>query len=226
MQPSRLMRAWRALLGCRSCSHWFFLAAAAGSIVFGFFHALALPLTVTPDGLVYLNLSDLFGTPDLPAHWHFARTPLFPLTLKVGTTVLGRQANAVVGVLSFLGIATVLVVGATTRILAGPVAGAVVILLVTWCPSFVAFQHHALSEIGTAFFFALLVLMLIWPSRNSSSHWGKVVALILILSLGYHWRSSMLVMAPISALLFFLTVWRIDREGCARRWGGCWSRLA
>jgi len=124
----------KAMLG----GHHVFWGAVVFVVLFSFAHTLALPLAISYDGYIYIDLGDMLGSPDLPERWHVFRGPLFPLALKVGTAVLGRQANAATAVVTSFGLATALIVGATTRLLVGPLAGAVAMVLIALYPSFVA----------------------------------------------------------------------------------------
>src|SRR5262245_25499152 len=113
----------------------------------------------TFDGYIYLDLADVLGSPRFPGDWHFARTPLFPLALKGSLALLGRNPYSVLLLLAVIGLATALILGATARRLAGPLAGALVVLLIAWYPTWISYQHLVLTEIGTGFFIASIAAL-------------------------------------------------------------------
>ncbi len=180
-------------------NRFFWISALVATVVSGV-HAIVLPLCITYDGIGYLDLADVLGSDRFPEEWASYRYPLFPLYLKAILFLFGRQANALVAGMTAIGVATILLVGFSVRRLVGPkVAGASMVLLAVY-PTFVAYQHLVLTEIGTAFFLSLFVAILLWPFHGRGPLWKRTAALILALVFGNFWRSSLMALAAVVAL--------------------------
>lgn len=167
-------------------------------------HAISLPMGTTYDGFVYLDLADVLDSARFPSEWHLARTPLFPLALKAVLWLFGRQPNAVIALLTTLGLANVLVIGATVRAMAGPVAAALVIVLIACYPTSIAYQHLVLTESGTALLMASIVAMTVWSRSGGAFLWRRTLALAGTLAVAYYWRQALFSLA---ALVAGLHVW-------------------
>ena len=174
-------------------------------------HILALPIGITYDGHVYLDLADVVGSSRFPRDWNLARTPLFPLALKISFGVFGRQPLAAIFVTSIAGLAGVLITGNLASRLSGKTGGALVLILLSLNPMLVSYEHFVLSETGTAAFFAAIVSLLLWYPADSRHLWLKAVGLSALLAGGYYWRQNILYLALPVAVLHGLGGWT--------RWG-------
>ncbi|PWU08263.1 MAG: hypothetical protein C5B51_08045, partial [Terriglobia bacterium] len=134
-------------------------------------HMISLPVAVTYDGFIYIDMADVLGSSRFPQDWNFARTPLFPLTLKLAFWAFGRQPLAVIAVSSTLGLAGTFIVGRLVRRYAGEVAAALAMVVMALFPTSVAYQHFALTEVGTAFFLVLIAAALLLPADRPRQVW-------------------------------------------------------
>lgn len=171
-------------------------------------HILALPIGITYDGHVYLDLADVVGSSRFPRDWNLARAPLFPLALKISFSVFGRQPLAAIFVTSVAGLAGVLMTGALASHLSGKTGGALVLILLSLNPMLVSYEHFVLSETGTAAFFAAIVSLSLWYPADSRHLWLKAVGLSALLAGGYYWRQNILYLALPAAVLHSIGGWR------------------
>ena len=176
-------------------------------------HVLAFPIGITYDGHVYLDLADVVGSGRFPRDWDPARTPLFPLALKVSFCVFGRQPLAAIFVTSVAGLVGVLVTGNLASRLGGKTGGALVLVLLSLNPMLVSYEHFVLSETGTAAFFAAIVSLSLWYPADSRGLWLKAVGLAALLASGYYWRQNILYLALPVAVLHSIGGW--TRRGCS-----------
>lgn len=169
-------------------------------------HTVSLPVLVTYDGHLYVDLADVLGSNRFPADWDFLRTPLYPLGLKLAFWLLGKQPLSVIalgGLLGFLGIWSL---GAAVKEMGYPRAAAAGVVSATLYPTLVAYEHCLLSETGTFFFIALIVRAIVWmPERRS---WQlKTSVLTALLAGGFYFRPTFLYLAPVvGGLLLFSTL--------------------
>jgi Dolichyl-phosphate-mannose-protein mannosyltransferase len=171
-------------------------------------HMISLPLGITYDGHVYIDLANILGSPRFPADWNIARTPLLPLTLKLSFWVFGRQPLAAIFVPSAVALIGILAIGATVKRIGGPTAGAATLVLLSLSPTLVAYQHFVLTETGTFCFLAMMIRISLWYPADQRRNWMKVSGIILILGIGYYWRQNLLSMGPLFASLHGFGSWR------------------
>jgi len=203
----------------RRTEGWFY--AAAVSLVLGFWlaHVVSLRLLITYDGLGYIDLSDVLGSSRFPADWNVTRTPLFPLSLKIAFLMFGRQALTAILVPALYALGGTLLLGASVKRLAGPLAAAVVILAVSAFPTLVAYEHCVLTETGSLFFISLALYTLLWTPRRL---WHRTAALALALAAAYYWRQNILSLAPVIALVHVLTAGNEFQQAPRGAW---WNRI-
>jgi hypothetical protein len=181
---------------------WGYRAAWLLCLSVTFCHIVSLPLVVSFDSTWYVYLADILGTPRFPGSWDFLRTPIFPALLKFAFWLWGRQAMAVFALQSCLACAGVWFLSRTVRVLGLHAESAIAVAVLAAFPTFVAYQHVLMTEIGSFFFFSLVVCLLAWPSASSlmGAMW-----LALALALGYYHRSSLLYLAPPAGAIYVLT---------------------
>jgi hypothetical protein len=188
-----------------------YVAAILVALAFSVIHLVSLPIGITYDGYYYIDLADVLGSARFPADWHPIRTPLYPLSLKLSFWLLGIQPLAVILVSTVLGTTTVLLLGRIARLLGGEWCGVIVVLLVTFYPTAIAYEHLVLTEIGTSLFLVLLMTVAIWQIRTEADTWKQAAACSLILTIGYFWRQPILQLAPVAAVLWLAGAWKFFR---------------
>jgi 4-amino-4-deoxy-L-arabinose transferase-like glycosyltransferase len=171
-------------------------------------HLTALPVGITYDGHIYIDLANVLWSKRFPQDWFFARTPLYPCALKLSFWLFGKQPLSVVLVSSIAGLIGILAVGSAIKREAGPVSGLITLVLLSLFPTLVAYEHFALTEAGTFCFLALILWLLIWRPTAERHQWRKMAALVLVISAGYYWRQNVIFMAPFAALVYGISVWR------------------
>lgn len=203
------------------------LALAAG---FTLLHMLALPLAIPYDGHEYIDFAAVLFSERFPADWRPPiRTPGYPFVLEIAFRILGRQPLAVVAVNAAFALGLLAIVARAARSIAGPMAAGVAVLVVAAFPLAVAYQHHALTESGTAFFLTLVTGILLLPVAGVRAGWWKALALALAVAAGYYQRQSLQFVVPAVAVLLPLSAcWPPGsrwRAGLTRPPGG-WLVLA
>jgi len=168
------------------------------SILFQVIHCLALPIVVTWDGFLYVDLADVIGTTRFPNDWDFLRTPLFPVLLKMAFSLLGKHALAVIGLNTLLGFLGVICLGHTIRRVGSPIAGALVIILLTFYPILITYQHCLLSDAGNFCCLAILISLFFWHPR---SRYARTSALILGITFAYYFRPNLLYLSVVIGFL-------------------------
>lgn len=201
--PSRevALKAKRWTTRVRRLSANPFAWAILFAVSFSAIHVAFLPLSISYDGLVFLDLADILGSERFPRDWEVWRTPLFPLFLKVWLAAFGRSPHTLLAGLALLGLGVALTLGITARRFAGDAAAALVVVLVSAHPTFICYQHTVLSEVGSSLFLALFVCVLV---VSSTRPWLKTLTLAALLGAGYYWRQPLLSLAPIVAVLYGL----------------------
>src|SRR5262249_7512436 len=121
---------------------WTLIACGVLSLL----HMLALPLVMSWDGFLYVQLADILGHPEHAPEWDYLRTPLFPLLLKVCWKLIGRQALSLALLNTTFGFLGAWLVGATVKQLKSPILGACTLLFVSLYPVLVAYEHCMLTE--------------------------------------------------------------------------------
>lgn len=174
-------------------------AALVGSAVFGVLHLLALPVLITHDGGDYIRMG--LGFPHtLFDGWDYARTPIYPLALRLGFWVLGRGAlgamlpNVLFALVGIWALGTAL-----RRSSEGLAIGGVVLL--TLYPTMIVYQHAVLTEAGSFMFLALLANWATWRPVNPKR---KLHALLLGTIAIFYFRATSLVLVPLAAVILAL----------------------
>jgi 4-amino-4-deoxy-L-arabinose transferase-like glycosyltransferase len=171
-------------------------------------HLIALPVGITYDGHIYIDLADVLWSKRFPQDWFFARTPLYPCALKLSFWLFGKQPLSVVLVSSIVGLIGIFAVASTIKREAGPVTGLITLVSLSLFPTLVAYEHFALTEAGTFCFLALILWLLMLRPRTERHQWWTTVALVLVISCGYYWRQNVIFMAPFAALVYGISVWK------------------
>ncbi len=205
-----LSEKWRARISGRTI----YFSAMACAVLLGVVYLASLSVGISYDGHDYIDLADILGTARFPAAWNPFRTPLFPLALKISFWLFGKQALALVMVMSTAGIAGILVLGIIVKDLAGYIAGAVIIIVLSLYPTLVAYERMVLTETGTFLFIALMVLLSIQIPRDGRQNWLKTAGLIVVCSVGFYWRQNLLSLSYWLAFLHLLA-WRSSLPGKA-----------
>jgi len=178
------------------------------AVLFCFLHMIALPVAISYDGYVYIHMAEILGTTRFPAEWTVPRTPLFPLLLKLSFWLLGRQPLAVIFLSSTLGLFSTLLLGKIAVMTAGRAAGVVTLVVISLYPTYIAFQHFALTEAGTSFFLVGITALLMWTPQTGRSLWTKAFLLMVFLTGAWHWRQALLFLAPVVAIIHGADNWR------------------
>lgn len=195
-------------MGCFSLSVVIALAIQA-------LHILALPLVVSYDGHLYYELAGLFGSGRFWQEFDFLRTPLIPLLLRASFEVIGEQSSAVLFLNGIFGFVSTLAIGLAVRLLVGDRAGALSVLLLSFFPLSVAYQHVFLTESGAGCAIAALAASLLYYLATPTL--SRAVLLSLVITGGYYLRPTFLYLAPTCvALIFFDYVTSPVRYGALR----------
>ncbi|NOT32274.1 MAG: hypothetical protein HOP15_17650 [Planctomycetes bacterium] len=168
-------------------------------------HVIALPLVITYDGQVYHRLSTLFGSEAFSTEYDTIRTPLFPLLLRAVFWLLGERPESVLLLNAGFSFVAICCASALVRRLAGATAAVLTILLLSFWPLSIAYQHSLLSESATACCLAALALCLFRFLERPSL--AACIAAALALSLGYYFRPTLLYFAPCCSLLALGLLW-------------------
>jgi hypothetical protein len=185
---------------------WLYPAALWISLAIQIAHIISVPLLITFDGHWYIRLAEVLGTSRFAAEWDYLRTPLYPALLKIAFLVFGQQALAVVLIQSALVSIGIWMLSRMLRRMGRPVESAIVLVVLSAYPTLVAYEHALLTEAGTFFFVAALAYILSLPSRRPVLY---VSALTGLISLGFYYRSSLVLLAPLAAVLY---AWASLRE--------------
>jgi hypothetical protein len=157
------------------------------------------------DGMGYVHLANLIGSPDFTRSWYYLRTPLFPASLRAAFLLGGEQPFTAMLVTAGFGLGGILLAGSSVRRMAGDVAGGSTLILVSAYPVLVTYQHMLLSETGIFFFLSLTVWLLVrigLGTRRYPLVWA--MALATATALGYYWRPTILYLSPVVAASFIL----------------------
>src|ERR1700733_2309542 len=165
---------WKARISGRTI----YFSAMACAVLFCVLFLASLSVGISYDGHVYIDLADMLGTARSVKEWSPYRTPLFPLALKISFWLFGKQALALVMVMSAAGIAGILVLGIIVKELAGYIAGAVIIIVLSLYPTLVGYERMVLTETGIFLFIALMVLLSMQIPRDGWGTWLKAAGLV------------------------------------------------
>jgi len=211
---SLLPEKWRSRISVRAI----YFSAMACSVLLSVLYLASLSIGISYDGHTYIDLANVLGTARFPGEWSPFRTPLFPLSLKIGFWLFGHQPLALVMVMSTAGVAGALVLGIIVKEMAGYIAGALIMLVVSLSPTFVTYERMVLTETGSFLFIALMVLLAIQIPTDARRGWWKTGGLILVCSASYYWRQNLLSLSYWLAFLHLLA-WRSSLPGkAALRW--------
>jgi hypothetical protein len=195
-----------------------YFCAMACAVLLGFVYLAALSVGISYDGHVYIDLADMLGTARSVKEWSPYRTPLFPLALKISFWLFGKQALALVMVMSAAGIAGILVLGIIVKEMAGYIAGTAIIIVLSLYPTLVGYERMVLTETGIFLFIALMVLLSMQIPRDGRGAWLKTAGLVSVCTLSYYWRQNLLSLSYWLAFLYLLA-WRWPLQGkAAVRW--------
>ena len=201
---------WRARISVRAI----YFSAMACAVLLGFVYLASLSVGISYDGHVYIDLADMLGTARSVKDWSPYRTPLFPLALKISFWLFGKQALALVMVMSAAGVAGILVLGIIVKKMAGYIAGAVIMIVLSLYPTLVGYERMVLTETGIFMFIAIMVLLSMPIPQDGRGAWVKTASLISVCTLSYYWRQNLLSLAYWLAFLHFLA-WRSSPQGKA-----------
>lgn len=179
-------------------------------------HVLSLHLEINFDGNWYIRLADILGTKEFAGGWDFLRGPLYPAALKFMFWLCGRQAMSVIGLQACIAFAAIYLLSNRIRSLGLRWEAAISMLLLSLYPTLIVYEHAVFTEVGTFFFLSIIVSLL---TRDQPPTLAGAAALCLALSAGYYFRSSLLYLAPLAAILYALPTlrtyanahWRVDR---------------
>jgi hypothetical protein len=201
---------WKARIPGRTI----YFSSMACAVLLGFVYLASLSVGISYDGHVYIDLADMLGTVRSIKEWSPYRTPLFPLALKISFWLFGKQALALVMVMSAAGVAGILVLGIIVKEQAGYIAGAVTIIVLSLYPTLVGYERMVLTETGIFMFIALMVLLSMQIPQDGRGAWLKTAGLVSVCTLSYYWRQNLLSLSYWLAFLQYLA-WRSSLPGKA-----------
>ena len=181
-------------------------------------HVLSLPIGITYDGNVYIDMAGVIGSSRFPADWNAARTPLFPLALKVSMWLFGRQPLAAIAVSSLPALCGVLALGFLMKRAYGPLAGGCAILVLSCYPTLTTYGHFVLTETGTFCFIAISLCIVSSAPNGTRQAWRNACALAAVIAAGYYWRQNLLVLALPLAAIHAVRLWNRLVPAPATRW--------
>jgi hypothetical protein len=190
--------------GCFQASA-LFRASVWVAVLVTFLHLACLPLVVSYDGMAYVHLAKVFFSPTFISDWNFLRTPLFPLLLRGLFFVGGEQPQAALLATTLTGFLGLFLTGLSVRMISGARTGAITIVVLSFFPLLVAYEHMLLSETGTFFCLALLLWILTVMSQSARplSLWFPFL-ITLAIDVGYYWRPTIIYLSPFVLLLYVL----------------------
>ena len=197
---------------------WPYRAAVAIALALWLGHVFALPIGITYDGHVYIDLAGVLGSSRFPADWNAARTPLFPLALKVSMWLFGRQPLACIAVSSLPALAGLLALGFLVKRTYGPLAGGCVILVLSCYPTLTTYGHFVLTETGTFCFIAISLCIVSSVPNGAREAWRNAWVLAGVIAAGDYWRQNIFVLALPLAAIHAARLWNAPVPGAAPRW--------
>jgi hypothetical protein len=159
------------------------------------------------DGYLYVQLADILGTSQFPSKWDFLRTPLFPLSLKMAFVVGGKNPLSVIVLNTFFGMTGILLIVSVIKQTWGRFSAAIALLLLSFYPTLIVYEHCLLSEVST-FFCLAIIIKLLSDSRPQYRFFLKALFLMLGVTIGYYFRPTLLYLSPLVGLLFGLSLWK------------------
>jgi hypothetical protein len=180
-------------------------------ILFHILHGLVLPLMISWDGYLYVQLADILGTSQFPSKWDFLRTPLFPLSLKMAFVIGGKNPLSVILLNTFYGLVGICLIVSVIKKTWGLFPATVALLLLSLYPALIVYEHCLLSEVST-FFCLAIIIKLLSDSHPQHHCFLKALFLMLGVTIGYYFRPTLLYLAPLVGLLFGLSFWKTDAQ--------------
>jgi 4-amino-4-deoxy-L-arabinose transferase-like glycosyltransferase len=177
------------------------------AILFQIFHGLVLPIMISWDGYLYVQLADILGTSQFSSKWDFLRTPLFPLALKMSFFIGGKNPLSVIVLNTVFGMTGTLLIVSVIKQSWGQFSAIVALLLLSFYPALIVYEHCLLSEVST-FFCLAIIIKLLSDNRPQHHYFMKSLFLILGLTIGYYFRPTLLYLSPLVGLLFGFSLWK------------------
>ena len=180
-------------------------------LLFALAHVVSLPMVITYDGLEYTDMAQILGSNRFPHDWYTNRTPLFPLALKVSLWMFGGQPLAPIVLGSTVGVIGILALGSVVRRMAGALAAAACVVLVSLSPTLVTYEHAVLTEAGSFCLLMLICRIAFQDPQNERGLWFRAALLALTFAAGYYWRQTILSLTPAVAGVLFWREWAAGR---------------
>lgn len=177
------------------------------AILFHILHVLVLPIMISWDGYLYVQLADILCTPQFTSKWDFLRTPLFPLSLKMSFFVGGKNPLSVIVLNTFFGMMGILLIVSVIKQSGGPFSATAALLLLSFYPTLIVYEHCLLSEVSTFFCLAIIIKLLADPP-SQHHYFLKAFLLMLGVTIGYYFRPTLLYLSPLVGLLYGLSLWK------------------
>ena len=197
----------RVLEAIRRHQRTFFRGALLFAISMYIAQMISLPVGISYDGHIYIDMADVLFSSRFPAQWVAFRTPLYPLSLKVSFWFFGRQPIAIIAVSSIAAIAGIILLVVIVRRLVGDLAGGLAVILLALDPNLVSYAHYALTETGIFAFLVLAIAFLLLVPEKHWRLWLKALGLAAIIAMGWYWRQYLISLAWPCALLLGLRQW-------------------
>ena len=178
------------------------------AVLFQIAHMLVLPIMISWDGYLYVELADILGTSLFPSNWDFLRTPLFPLSLKISFLVGGKNPLSVIALNTILGMTGIMLIVSVIQQSLGMFYATMALLLLSFYPTLIVYEHCLLSEVSTFFCLAVIVKLLSDNSHKKNHYSMKAAFLMFALTVGYYFRPTLLYLSPLVALLYGLSLWK------------------
>jgi len=181
----------------------FYTTALAICAFFQILHLVALPIGVTWDGYLYVDMAEMLGSDRFPGAWDFLRTPLFPLALKITFAVFGQSPMAVVALNSFVGFVGIWALGSAVKRAGAPRAAGLGILLLSFYPILITYQHMLLTDVWTFCLLCLILNVMMWYPKTQMVRSGAIVTVV---TLAFYTRPNLLYLAPAMAGIEFFRI--------------------
>ena len=157
---------------------------------------------------MYVQMSQILGTPSFPSQWDPLRTPLFPAELKTVFWLMGMHPGAVVALNCLMGFCGIWALGAALKRIGFPRAAGAGIVVLSFYPAIITYEHSLLSDIGIFFFCTCMINVTLWQPQ---SLWRKTLAMILTFTLAYYYRANLIYLAPVAAVIHGIDIYLRNR---------------
>lgn len=188
----------------------FYKRAFIACAIFQLIHIAALPIFVTFDGSLYIQLSDTLFSPNFIKDWDFLRVPLFPFLIKVFSILFGQHPLSMILLNSLLGFCGSWMLASAVKREGFPRLGAATLLILSLYPILITYQHTLLSDVGIFCCLAGLMNVSLMPVANLKK---KTLFMTAAIGISYYFRPNLLFLGPIMALFYFLQVCRGGQGG-------------